>query len=151
MGHHGPDARMGPGDGRAGLKRQPEVETLRGAKKLNRQDVFEIPDNLAQLERAGHAHGDMILFASRRGDGVGAAGVGENLAFVEQRGGGDMGDHVARRQARLSAEKRRQPLVDVGIDEPVDAALTDAGEIRECDGGIIEGIGQGCAVEVSSG
>jgi hypothetical protein len=38
-----------------------------------------LADDLAELERAGHAHGDVVLFAAGGGDGIGAGGVSEHL------------------------------------------------------------------------
>jgi hypothetical protein len=62
-----------------------------------------------------------------------------------------MGDHVARRKAGVGAEEGGKALVDVGVDEAVDAAFADAGEVGDRDGGVVEGVGQGRAVEIAAG
>ncbi len=53
--------------------------------------------------------------------------MGQDFALVEQGGSGDVGDHVSRREARVGAEECGEALVDVGVDEAVDAAFADAG------------------------
>ena len=79
------------------------------------------------------------------------AGCASTLHSLSKRGGGDLRDHVARGEAGLGREERRQAFVDVGIDEPVDAALADAGKIGERDGGIVKRIGKRRPMEVAAG
>jgi len=73
------------------------------------------------------------------------------LAFVEQGGGGDVRDHVTDERPGFIRKKRRQAFVDVGVDEPVDAALADAGKIGQRDGGIVKRVGERRPVEVAAG
>ena len=104
-----------------------------------------------EFEGGGHAHGDVVLFAAGGGDRVGAGGVGEDLRFIEESGGGDVGDHEARGDAGSFGEEGRETFVDVGVDEAVDAALGDGHEGGESDGGGIEGERERRAVEIAAG
>ncbi len=48
-------------------------------------------------------------------------------------------------------EEGGEAFVEGGIDEAVDAAFADAGEGAEGEGGVVEGEGEGLAVEVAAG
>ena len=146
----GANGRVGAGYGWAGFERETVVETLRGAHHFYGQDEFEVGCNLAKLERAGHAHGDVVFFTARCRDGIRAGGMGEDFALIEQSRCRYVGDHVSRRETGIGAKKGWEAFVDVGVDEAVDTAFADAGEVGEGDGGVVEGVAEGCAVEVAA-
>ena len=88
------DGRMGAGYVRAGLQREAVVEALCRAHHFDRQDELKIAGNLGELESTSHPHGDVVFFAAGGGYGVCARWMGEDFAFVQERGGRDVGDHV---------------------------------------------------------
>ena len=48
-------------------------------------------------------------------------------------------------------EERRQPLIDIRIDQPIDAPLADAQQIRQPDRRIVQREGQRRTMEVAAG
>ena len=76
--------------------------------------------------------------------------MGEDLALVDERGGDNLRHHEAGREAGVSGEKGGEAFVDVGVEQAVDAALANAGEIGEHDGRVVKGVGQRRAVEVAA-
>ncbi len=76
--------------------------------------------------------------------------MGQDFAFIEESRSGNVSDHVTGTEARIGTEKCWKPFVDIGIDETVDAAFRDAGEVGEGDGRVVERVRERRAVEIAS-
>ncbi len=77
--------------------------------------------------------------------------MGQGPGLRHQRRGGDLHHHVARRQPRVEREERRQPLGEVGIDQPFDPPLGQRLERGERDGEEVQGLRHRLAVEIAAG
>ena len=77
-------------------------------------------------------------------------GMRQHLALVDQRRRHNLRNHESRRKPRIGRQKGRQPLVDVRIQQPVDAPLRDAGQIGQHNGRVVEGIGQRRAMKIAA-
>ena len=109
---------------------------------------LDVVDDVAQFQRAGHAHGDVIFLAAVGGNVARGRWRGENLALVDQRRSHNLRDHKARRQPRIGGKERRQSFVDIGVQQAIDAAFGDAGQIRKRDRRVVEGVGQRRPVKI---
>ena len=92
-----------------------------GAHELRCDDVRGVLDHRARLQRGGRSHRVEVLLAGAGRDRAGAGRVGEHLALVHERGGGVLGDHQARGEARPRRQERRQAGVAGGeqrVDPP---------------------------------
>jgi hypothetical protein len=74
----------------------------------------------------------------------------EHLALVDERGGGVLGDHQARRQPGVRGQERRQAGV-ARRQQGVDAALGEARELGQREREVVERQRQRLAVEVAAG
>lgn len=126
-------------------------EGVDGGDEFDGEDEAGEIDHLLELEGGGHAHGDEVLFVAGGGDGAWGGGVGEDAEFGDEGGGGDLEHHEAGFEAGVLGEEGGETFVEGGIDEAVDAAFADAGEGAEGEGGVVEGEGEGLAVEVAAG
>src|ERR1035441_9076489 len=122
----------------AGVESYAVAQGFGGRQQLDGGDVLTVLHDGAQLEGSVHAHGNMVLLAAGGGHVIDARGMGQHFALVEQRDGGDVGHHEAAAEAGMGGEKGGESLVEVGIDQAIDAAFGDAGEGGEGDGGGIE-------------
>ncbi len=100
--------------------------------------MFGIVYDRAQLGRRRHSHRNMIFLAARRRHVIHAGGMREHFHFIDQRDRGNLRHHVTGSRAGMRGEKRRQPFIEIGIDQTLGAALADAGEIRKYDRGIVQ-------------
>jgi hypothetical protein len=75
----------------------------------------------------------------------------QHFAFVEQRHGGDMADHETAADAGMSGEEGGESLVEIGIDQAIDAALGNSGESGEGDRRRIERQGERRTMEIAAG
>jgi hypothetical protein len=66
----------------------------------------------------------------------------EHLALVDQRRRHNLRNHESRGKPRMGDRNGRQSLVDVRIQQPVDAPLHHAGQIGQRQRRVVEGIGQ---------
>ena len=64
MRHDAADGGVGLGNGVAGTEREAIVEALRCTHEFDGENDFEVLDDLAEFQGSGHAHGDVIFFAS---------------------------------------------------------------------------------------
>lgn len=122
-----------------------EVEGLGGADEFDGEDVFDAVEDFVELYGGGSAHADVVFLAERGGDGVDASGGGEDLAFVDECGGGVLGDHVAAVEAGIAHEEFGESVFSG--EEQVGTSFGEAGEIGEGDGEVVERRGEGRAVE----
>jgi hypothetical protein len=106
---------------------------------------------LAEFEGGGHAHADEVFFVAAGGDGAGRGGSGQDTAFGDEGGGGDLEHHAAGFQAGVVGEEGRESFAQGGVDEAVNAAFADAGQGGERNCEVIHGKGQVLAVEIASG
>ena len=114
--------------------------------------MLGVLDDLPQLERRSHAHGDMVFFSARSRHSCrhlpDARAPWPHSAERRRRHAQSSG----RRKRRACRERNgRKTLVDIRIDEPVDAAFADAHQIGQGDGRVIERQGQRRAMEVAAG
>lgn len=135
----------------SGIEGAKGFEGVDGGEEFDGEDEAGEIDHLLELEGGGHAHGDEVLFVAGGGDGARGGGVGEDAEFGDERGGGDLEHHQAGFEAGVLGEEGGETFVEGGIDEAVDAAFADAGEGAEGEGGVVEGEGEGLAVEVAAG
>src|SRR5579859_5471156 len=75
--------RPGCFDAERSLQRKPVFEGLRCCHEFDAKDHLRVLDDVAQLERRRHTHGDVVLLAAGRGHRVDACGMSEDLALVE--------------------------------------------------------------------
>ena len=135
----------------AGIESFAIAQRLGGRQQFDGGDGFDVLHDGAEFERGGHSHGNVILLSAGGGHVIDAGRMRQHLAFVEQRHGGDMGDHEAAGDAGIGGEERGESLVEIGIDEAIDAAFGDRGESGEGDRGGVEGESERRSVEVAAG
>ena len=70
---------------RAGVEGLAVAQGFGGGQQFDGGDVLAILHDGAEFEGGGHAHGDVVLLPAGGGDVIDAGGMGQHLAFVEQR------------------------------------------------------------------
>ena len=102
------------------------------------------------LERRAHAHADVVFPVRRRRNRVDAGRMRERLHLRGQRRGGHLRHHVARLQAAVAGQERRQ-VAERRIDQPIGSPLADRRELHERDGEQVGGDRDRRAVKVAAG
>ena len=148
MRNEGSDVGVGDLDAAPRTKRVAIVERLRGGQEFDSQHVLDVVQHHKQLHGADRAHRDMVLLPQARRDRIDRGGVAEDFVFGDERGGGVLRDHKARVDAGLFHEQLRQAVV--AFEQEVGAALGDAGEFGQGQGGVVEHKGQRLPVEVAA-
>ena len=141
------DARATP---RPALERRAEVDALRRAHQLDRENVPHVAHDAPQLPRRAHRHRHDVFLVAVGRDRVDARRMRQHLALARERGGGDLRHHEAGVHAGVAREERRQPLVQVGMHEAVDAPLGDRREVRQRDREEVERHRHRLAVKVAA-
>src|SRR5437762_1940481 len=77
----------------------------------------------SRYPQSAHRHRYDILFAAIRWNRVDAGRMRQDFAFARQGGGGNLRHHEAGIDSGVGREKGRQPLIEIGMDQPVDATL----------------------------
>ena len=134
----------------AGLQRRAQVEPVRGARQLDREDAREVGERGAQLACGRPAHRDVILLHRARRQRADARGARQPAVLGDERGLRVLGDHEAGVDARLGGEERRQPVRARGVEQPVGAALGDPADLGDRDGEEVEREAERRAVEVAA-
>ncbi len=128
-----------------------EIDGVVVGRKFDGKNLLYVLNNLPHLERGVHPHRNVVFLPARCRHAVHAGRMRQHFAFIQERSRSDVRHHITRRQAGLARQKRRQSLVDVRVDKTVDPALTNAGEIGQRDGCVVEAIGERRTVEVAAG
>src|SRR5688500_11664836 len=83
VGNAGSNERVGGRHAGPGSQGCPEVESLRGAQRLDGEDLFGAIHGVAQVERAGGAHADVVLLVRAGRDAVDRRRMGKRLQLVD--------------------------------------------------------------------
>jgi hypothetical protein len=137
----------GPRRGRAG-RRVPR-SSPRGSERLDGEHARERVDGAAELPGRRPAHRDVVLLHRRRRDRVDARRHRQPLALVHEGGLRVLGDHVARVDAGVVGEERRQAVAAGLVEHPVGATLRHRRHVGERDGEEVEDVRDRGAVEVA--
>ncbi len=135
--------------GRPGLERCAEVDAASSRVDLDRQHSGQQVNGSAQLAGGGPAHRHVVLLHRARRDRVDAGRRREPLELRHHRRLCVLRDHVARVDARIVGEERRQPLAARRIEEPVRTTLAHAGDVGDRDRQEVEHVRQRRSVEVA--
>ena len=92
--------------------------------------ALAVREHLPRLQPGRVSHRHVILLPGARRDRVDRRGMAEHLVLGDERRGHVLRDHEAAVQPAVGGEERRQPVGQVRVDEPLDAPLGDARELR---------------------
>ena len=104
---------------------------------------------LRGFARRDGAHADVVFLVGRRGDGIHRRRVRQNFVFRYQCRRGVLSQHVARVEARLFRQKRRQPA-QVRVDQALHPPFGNVGQLGQADAQVVQGHGYGLPVEVAA-
>ena len=111
------------------LQGREELDALCAGEQLDRQCAFGIREHLPGLEAGGVSHGDVILLAGARRDGINAGRMAERLVLADEGRSDVLRNHEAGVETAVHGEKGRQSVGQVRVDETLHPPLRDVRQL----------------------
>src|SRR5688572_11099338 len=107
----------------AGLERRAKIDALRRTHQLDGENPLHIGHDPTRLPRGAHCHWDDVLPIAICWNRVHACGMRKHLALTCERRRCHLGHHESGMDSRVFAEKRRQALIEIRMNEPVNSSF----------------------------
>lgn len=131
--------------------RSQEVKTLASSKKFNSKDMFHIINDLKSFSSTETTHRDVILLTTRSRNGIYRARMSENLVLRDERSSTAVSNHETTIQTTsLLRDQEGRKATERLIDETLNTALTDVGELMDTNSEVIKSLGRVLTVEIAT-
>ena len=138
------------GGGRPGTQRGAQLQRLRGGDQLGGEHAAQGGDAAARAHRRGEAHRHVVLLAGARRHAVHRDRRGRGAQLDDHRRGRVLADHQPAVEPGVGGEERGQAARARRVEQAVEAALADRGEVGADAGQHVGGVGERLAVEVAA-